>query len=104
MQHLQNSPKHCLLKKDTGGIEEKNSSNGDSSASPELSEENTTKRKRGRPPKEAVKYFSTSLAPSDLLLLDMDEIAPRGMTRHASKELAPVSLRKKTGTRSHGGL
>ena len=88
-------PKHRLLEKDTGGMEEKKSSNGNSSASPELSEGNTTKRKRGRPPKEAVEYFSTSLAPSDLLLLDLDEIAPRGMTRQASKELALVSLRKK---------
>lgn len=90
-------PKHRLLEKDTRGMEEKKSANGNISTSPELSDGNTTKKKRGRPPKEAVEYFSTSLAPSDLLLLDLDEIAPRGMTRQASKELALVSLRKKQG-------
>ena len=88
-------PKRRLLEKDTGGIEEKKSLDGNSSASPELSEGNSTKKKRGRPPKGEVEYFSTSLAPSDLLLLDVDEIAPLGLTRQASKELALVSLRKK---------
>lgn len=90
-------PKHRLLVKDIEGMAEKKSSNGNRSTSPELSEGNSTKKKRGRPPKEAVEYFSSSLAPSDLLLLDLDEIAPRGMTRQASKELALVSLRKKQG-------
>lgn len=92
-------PKHRfrLLEKDIEGMAEKKSSNGNCSTSPELSEGNSTKKKRGRPPKEAVEYFSSSLAPSDLLLLDLDEIAPRGMTRQASKELALVSLRKKQG-------
>lgn len=90
-------PKHRLLEKDTGDMEEKKSVNGNISESPELSDGNTTKKKRGRPPKEAVEYFSTPLSPSDLLLLDLDEIAPRGMTRQASKELALVSLRKKQG-------
>ena len=87
-------PKHRLLEKDIGGMEEKKSLDGNSSASPELSEGNTPKKKRGRPPKE-VEYLSTSLAPSELLLLDLDEIAPLGLTRQASKELALVSLRKK---------
>lgn len=86
--------KHRLLEKDIGGMEEKKSLDGNSSASPELSEGNTPKKKRGRPPKE-VEYLSTSLAPSELLLLDLDEIAPLGLTRQASKELALVSLRKK---------
>ena len=90
-------PKHRLLEKDIEGMAEKKSFNGNRSTSPELSEGNSTKKKRGRPPKEAVEYFSSSLAPSDLLLLDLDEIAPRGMTRQASKELALVSLRKKQG-------
>ena len=90
-------PKHRLLVKDIEGMAEKKSSNGNRSTSPESSEGNSTKKKRGRPPKEAVEYFSSSLAPSDLLLLDLDEIAPRGMTRQASKELALVSLRKKQG-------
>ena len=90
-------PKHRLLERDIEGMAEKKSSNGNRSTSPELSEGNSTKKKRGRPPKEAVEYFSSSLAPSDLLLLDLDEIAPRGMTRQASKELALVSLRKKQG-------
>ena len=88
-------PKHRLLEKDSGGMEEKKIANGNISESPELSDGYTTKKKRGRPPKETVEYFSTSLAPSELLLLDLDEIAPRGMTRQASKELALVSLRKK---------
>ena len=90
-------PKHRLLVKDIEGMAEKKSSNGNRSTSPESIEGNSTKKKRGRPPKEAVEYFSSSLAPSDLLLLDLDEIAPRGMTRQASKELALVSLRKKQG-------
>lgn len=87
-------PKHRSSENDTKGMEEKKSLYENSSPSSEISEGNTTKKKRGRPPKE-VEYFSTSLAPSDLLLLDVDEIAPLGLTRQASKELALVSLRKK---------
>lgn len=87
-------PKHRLSEKDFGQMEEKKSLDDSSSTSPDLSEGNTTKRKRGRPPKDS-EYFSHSLAPSELLLLDLDEIAPLGLTRQASKELALVSLRKK---------
>jgi len=87
-------PKHRSSENDTKEMEEKKSLYDNSSPSSEISEGNTTKKKRGRPPKE-VEYFSSSLAPSDLLLLDVDEIAPLGLTRQASKELALVSLRKK---------
>lgn len=87
-------PKHRMLEKDIGEMEEKRSLDDSSSTSPDLSEGNTTKKKRGRPPKDDY-YFSPSLASSELLLLDVPEIAPLGLTRQASKELALVSLRKK---------
>ncbi|XP_078375121.1 uncharacterized protein LOC144658557 isoform X2 [Oculina patagonica] len=87
-------PKHRMLEKGIEGMEEKISLDGSSSTSPDLSEGNTTKKKRGRPPKDGY-YFSPSLVPSELLLLDVPEIAPLGLTRQASKELALVSLRKK---------
>ena len=64
-----------------------------SSTSPELSEGNSAKKKRRRPPKDD-EYLSR-FAPSEFLLLDLPEIAPLGLTRQASKELALVSLRKK---------
>ena len=87
-------PKHRVLEKDVGGMEEKRSLDGSSSTSPDLSEGNTAKKKRGRPPKDG-DYFSTSLTPSELSFLGLDQIAPLGLTRQASKELALVSLRKK---------
>ena len=54
------------------------------------------KKKRGRPPKKMdCEDDAASLSSTDYLLLDLDEIAPLGLTRQASKELALVSLRKK---------
>lgn len=62
-----------------------------SSSSPELSEENGAKKRRRRTNKDD--EFSTPLSAQYLLL--GCEIAPVGMTRQASKELALISLRKK---------
>ena len=65
----------------------------DSGAGTEESEGIAAKRKRGRPAKDEEPF--PQYGPSDYLLLDLDEIAPLGLTRQASKELALVSLRKK---------
>lgn len=65
----------------------------DSGAGTEESEGIAAKRKRGRPAKDDELF--PPYGPSDYLLLDLDEIAPLGLTRQASKEIALVSLRKK---------
>lgn len=64
-----------------------------SSTSPETSDHNTATKRRKSSIKEDDSLFGIS--PSDFLLLDYGEIAPLGLTRQASKELALVSLRKK---------
>ena len=80
---------------------------GDSSASMELSEDNSVTKKRRRCNKDDECSFG--LSPSEYLLLDY-EIAPLGLTRQASKELALVSLRRKqecessVSSKSEGGM
>ena len=87
-------PKQRILS-DVDG--EKQSLDRGSSSSPELSEENSAKKRRRQANKED-EFLS-----AEFLLLGCD-VAPLGMTRQASKELALVSLRKKqecdTGTSS----
>lgn len=61
-----------------------------SSSSPELSAETSAKKKRRRRNNDDEFSFPAS----EFLLLDYD-IAPLGMTRQASKEIALVSLRKR---------
>ena len=64
-----------------------------SSTSPETSDHNTATKRRKSSIKDDDSLFGIS--PTDFLLLDYGEIAPLGLTRQASKELALVSLRKK---------
>lgn len=64
-----------------------------SSTSPETSDHNTATKRRKSCTKDDDSLFGIS--PRDFLLLDYGEIAPLGLTRQASKELALVSLRKK---------
>ena len=64
-----------------------------SSTSPETSDHNTATKRRKSCTKDDDSLFGIS--PTDFLLLDYGEIAPLGLTRQASKELALVSLRKK---------
>ena len=64
-----------------------------SSTSPETSDHNTAIKRRKSSIKDDDSLFGIS--PTDFLLLDYGEIAPLGLTRQASKELALVSLRKK---------
>ena len=66
----------------------------DSGGGTEESEEIGVKKKRRRQAKDDDEFLSP-YGSSELLLLDLDEIAPLGLTRQASKELALVSLRKK---------
>ena len=90
-------PKQRILS-DVDG--EKQSLDRGSSSSPELSEENAAKKRRRQANKDD--EFSSMMS-AKFLLLGCD-VAPLGMTRQASKELALVSLRKKqegeTGTSS----
>lgn len=72
---------------------EKQSLDRGSSSSPELSEENAAKKRRRQANKDD--EFSSMMS-AKFLLLGCD-VAPLGMTRQASKELALVSLRKKQG-------
>lgn len=81
-------PKQQIVS-DTSSQEE--SPHRGSSNSPEFSDQNAAKKRRVRPIKE--EEFSSRIC-DQFLLLD-HEIAPLGMTRQASKELALVSLRKK---------
>lgn len=64
-----------------------------SSTSPETSDHNTATKRRKSCTKGDNSLFGIS--PTDFLLLDYGDIAPLGLTRQASKELALVSLRKK---------
>lgn len=60
-----------------------------SSTSPETSDHNTATKRRKSSIKDDEPLFGIS--PTDFLLLDYGEIAPLGLTRQASKELALVS-------------
>ena len=64
-----------------------------SSTSPESSDHNTATKRRKTSIKDDDSLFGIS--PIGFLLLDCVQIAPLGLTRQASKELALVSLRKK---------